>query len=73
MNCNEARRMITAYVKKELSEKEESESIARLKEKGVKFTEVTDYTPWKEACADIISHYTKGMEEEYKQITSLAE
>ena len=63
----------TSQYAKELSEKEESESIARLKEKGVKFTEVTDYTPWKEACADIISQYTKGMEEEYKQITSLAE
>lgn len=68
----EAGKETSAYAK-EVSEKEESESIERLKGKGVKFTEVTDFAPWKEACAGIISEYTKGMEDQYKQITDLAE
>lgn len=58
---------------RELSEQEEEESIARLKEKGVVFTEVTDYAPWQEACADVIAQFTEGMEEEYAQITALAD
>lgn len=63
----------TSVYAKEVSEKEESESIERLKGKGVQFTEITDFAPWKDACAGIIGEYTKGMEEQYKQITDLAE
>lgn len=68
----EAGQETSAYAK-EISAQEDEESIARLKEKGVVFTEVTDYTPWKEACADVIAEYTAGLEDEYAQITAMAQ
>ena len=43
----------------------------RLKEKGVTFIEVADKQPWKDACQSIISEYTAGYENEYKQIVNL--
>lgn len=56
---------------KTLSNQIEEESKERLMEKGVVFVAVSDKQPWKEACAEIISQYTKGYEDEYKQITDL--
>lgn len=56
---------------KELSGKLEDESKKRLQEKGVTFIEVTDKQPWKDACENIISKYTEGYENEYKQMTDL--
>ena len=56
---------------RELSSKIEEESKERLKEKGVTFIEVADKQPWKDACQSIISEYTAGYENEYKQIVNL--
>ena len=56
---------------KELSDQIENESKQRLIEKGVTFVEVPDKTPWQEACAGVISEYTKGYEADYQQIMDL--
>lgn len=56
---------------KELSDKIENESKQRLMEKGVTFVEVPDKKPWQDACAGVISEYTKGYEAEYQQILDL--
>ncbi len=63
----EAGKATSAYCK-EQSQLIEDECIARLTEKGVSFVEVTDKTPWQEACKDVIAEYTKGLEAEYQQI-----
>ncbi len=56
---------------KELAAQVDEESKARLTEKGVTFIAVPDKTPWQEACAEVISQYTAGLEEEYQQILDL--
>ena len=55
-----------------LSEENENKCIDELKAKGVKFVEVPDLQPWRDACANIIAESTKGMEEYVKQIQDLA-
>lgn len=66
----QAGKATSEYCRK-LSDKIESESKERLKADGVTFVEVTDKQPWKDACQEIISQYTKGYENEYKQIEDL--
>lgn len=67
---NEAGKAASAYCR-ELSGRLEEESKARLREKGVTIVEITDKQPWKDVCREIIEEYTKGYEEEYRQITDL--
>lgn len=67
----EAGKLTSEYCK-EQSQKIEDECIARLTEKGVSFVEVTDKTPWQEACKDVIAQYTEGLETEYQQILDAA-
>lgn len=67
----EAGKLASAYCK-EQSQLIEDECVARLTEKGVTFVEVTDKTPWQEACKGVISEYTAGLEAEYQQILDAA-
>lgn len=54
-----------------LSEQIENECIKELEEAGVTFVEVTDLTEWQDACADLITEYTKGFEEDYQAIQDM--
>ncbi|MBQ1311505.1 MAG: TRAP transporter substrate-binding protein, partial [Blautia sp.] len=45
---------------------------AELTEKGVTFIEVPDKTPYREACQDLISQFTSGVEDVYQGILDLA-
>ena len=45
---------------------------ADLEAKGVTFVEVEDKTPYREACADLISQFTSGIEDTYQAILDLA-
>ena len=55
----------------ELSASAEAEVLEQLKAEGVTVVEVTDKTPWMEACADIIKTSTKGLEDTYQQILDM--
>ena len=55
----------------ELSASEEGKVLEALKAEGVTVVEVTDKTPWMEACADIIKESTKGLEDTYQQILDM--
>lgn len=57
---------------KEISAQEEADSEARLEENGVAIIEVEDYAPWREACAEVVSEYSAGLEDEYQQILDFA-
>ncbi|MDR1978138.1 MAG: TRAP transporter substrate-binding protein [Synergistaceae bacterium] len=57
----------------ELSAKIEEDCKAELKSKGVTFVEVTDLKAWQDACADVISQFSKGMEADYKAILDMAQ
>ncbi len=67
----EAGKLASQYCK-EISEKMETESEARLKEAGVTIIEVEDKEPWRAACVDVISQYITGYETEYQQILDCA-
>lgn len=54
-----------------LSAGEEAKVLEALKAEGVTVTEVTDKTPWVEACQDIIKTSTKGLEDVYQQILDM--
>lgn len=54
------------------SEKNEEDSMNKLKGAGVTFVEVSDMQKWKDACADTIASCIKGMEKDYKTITDMA-
>ncbi|MDR0764892.1 MAG: TRAP transporter substrate-binding protein [Synergistaceae bacterium] len=56
----------------DLSAKIENDSKAGLRAAGVTFTEVKDIKAWQDACADIISRFSGGMEEDYKAIVDMA-
>lgn len=43
-----------------------------LKDKGVTLVEVPDKTPWREACQDVISQFTSGLEDTYQGILDCA-
>ncbi len=55
----------------ELSATEEGKVLEALKAEGVTVVEVTDKTPWMDACADIIKTSTKGLEDTYQQILDM--
>ncbi|MDR1578999.1 MAG: TRAP transporter substrate-binding protein [Synergistaceae bacterium] len=55
-----------------LSAKIENDCKAELQAAGVTFTEVNDLKAWQDACAEIISQFSKGMEEDYKAILDMA-
>lgn len=56
----------------EISAEEEEKCKADLEEKGVNFVEVEDKTPWRDACADVISQFTTGVEDTYQAILDAA-
>ena len=55
-----------------ISAEEEEKCKADLEEKGVNFVEVEDKTPWRDACADVISQFTSGVEDTYQAILDTA-
>lgn len=67
----EAGRLTSEYCR-EISAREEIESEARLTDAGVTIVEVEDQTPYRAACADLISRYTVGVESEYRQVLDCA-
>ena len=54
-----------------LSASAEAKVLEELKAEGVTVVEVTDKTPWMDACADIIKTSTKGLEDTYQQILDM--
>jgi TRAP-type C4-dicarboxylate transport system substrate-binding protein len=56
----------------QLSAQIESKCKAELQEAGVTFTQVSDLKPWQDACAEVISQFSKGMEEDYMAILDMA-
>lgn len=56
----------------DLSQKNEDEVIKALKADGCNIVEVTDQTPWKEACKDVIEENTKDQADLYQQILDMA-
>lgn len=67
----EAGALTSAYCK-EISAQEEADSEKRLTEQGVTIVEVTDQTPYRNACESLIANYTGGLENEYQQILDCA-
>lgn len=57
---------------KEISASAEAEVLQALKDEGCNVTEVTDLTPWKEACKAVIEENTKGQEDLYQQLLDFA-
>ena len=55
-----------------LSEQIENECKDSLKAAGVTFVEVKNLSEWQEACKDVISQFSKGMEKEYQAILDMA-
>lgn len=56
----------------QISKEEEDKCKTELEEKGVTFVEVEDKTPWRDACADVISQFTSGVEDTYQAILDTA-
>lgn len=56
---------------RELSEGEENKVLDQLKADGCNVVEVTDITPWQEACKDIIESSTADNKELYQQIVDM--
>lgn len=54
------------------AEKFDQECMARLTEKGVTFVEVPDKSPWRNACSEVISQFTNGLETTYQGILDCA-
>ena len=57
---------------KDLSQKNEDAVLAELKADGCNIVEVTDQTPWKEACKKVIEENTSDQAELYQQILDMA-
>lgn len=55
----------------DLSEKAENEVLEQLKADGCNIVDVTDKTPWKDACAKVIEENTSDQAELYQQILDL--
>lgn len=53
------------------SEQAENEVLADLKASGVNIVEVSDKTPWKEACKDLINSSTKDNKDLYQKIVDM--
>ncbi|MDO5418061.1 MAG: TRAP transporter substrate-binding protein [Lachnospiraceae bacterium] len=56
---------------REISEGKEKEVLEQLKAEGCNVVEVTDITPWQEACKDIIESATKDNKELYQKILDM--
>lgn len=56
---------------RQLSEDAENEVLEQLKAGGCNVVEVTDITPWQDACKDIIESSTKDQAELYQQILDM--
>ncbi len=67
----EAGKTASAFCK-EISASAEAEVLQALKDEGCNVTEVTDLTPWKEACQKVIEENTKGQEDLYQQLLDFA-
>lgn len=66
----EAGKLAQAYNAK-ISENAENEVLAKLKAEGINIVEVKDKSPWKKACSEVISTYTKSKADLYKKITDM--
>ncbi len=67
----EASQIASDYCR-EISEEAENKVLQELKDKGVNVVEVTDKTPWQEACKSVIEENTKDQAELYQKILDLA-
>ena len=67
----EAGKLASAFCK-EISGSAEAEVLQALKDEGCNVTEVSDLTPWKEACQKVIEDNTKGQEDLYQQLLDFA-
>lgn len=56
---------------RKISEEAENEVLQQLKDEGCNVVEVTDITPWQEACKDIIENSTADQKELYQQILDM--
>lgn len=66
----EAGRHATHFCRR-IVERNEEEIIRKLKNEGVKITEVSDITPWRNACDEMIKDSSKKFPELYEKIVSL--
>lgn len=66
----EAGKQASEYNRK-ISEEAENKVLEELKSSGVNVVEVTDITPWQEACKSITEEYTKNDKELYQQILDM--
>ena len=55
-----------------LSEDEENRVLEELKADGCNVVEVPDKTAWQEACAQVITDNTAGLEDLYQQLVDMA-
>ena len=55
-----------------LSEDEENRVLEELKAEGCNVVDVPDKTEWQEACAQVITDNTKGLEDLYQQLVDMA-
>ena len=55
-----------------LSEDEENRVLEKLKAEGCNVVDVPDKTEWQEACAQVITENTKGLEDLYQQLVDMA-
>ena len=55
-----------------LSEEEENRVLEELKAEGCNVVDVPDKTEWQEACAQVITDNTKGLEDLYQQLVDMA-
>ena len=67
----EAGKLASAFCK-EISASAEAEVLQALKDEGCNVTEVSDLTPWKEACQKVTEENTKGQEDLYQQLLDFA-
>lgn len=55
-----------------LSQTEEDKVLEQLKADGCNVVDVDDKTPWQEACAQVVTDNTKGLEDLYQQLLDFA-
>lgn len=67
----EAGKLAQAYNQK-ISQDAEDKVLAELRSSGCNVVDVTDKTPWQNACKDVIANSIKGQESLYQQIQALA-
>lgn len=62
---------VASQFNREISEQAENEVLEQLKADGVNVVEVTDITPWQDACKSVIDENIKGQEELYQKIVDM--